>query len=459
MNRKVTITAAVAAALSGGTALAAAPSIAAINLIKPANTIYIAGSSAIKNALTNAIINTFCGGAANTAVITTTAAGSADKNWDGFACTPVAGMATNGGNYLVDYRFEGGSVAGYLPVVNGVTVNQIDGPTLTALALDVTGSTEANGQSDTFGVSSGGSFTKHAVDLGIGDVEPKAITGNNYPTDYCMTVWGASNPSGMFSKAATGLVVDEVYAVFVNETGGNFTETPLNLSVQTLSQILQGNITDWSKVTDVAGNAVVSASTPILVVNREYGSGSRTATDVLIVGDGCGAGGSAASLIKQKAQTRYFSTGDVLAAAGSVAGAVTYASIDNAPATNLQEVTIDGVVATNLAAATGAYPFWVEAAYINNSATTGADTLAINNIVAGLQDEASTAALSDIDAIPNVASANGANGGHFNTTVHANPSNSGVVPTGGGTATVYINPYSRQGITCSAPADFANTFP
>ena len=456
MNRKVSITAAVTAALSGGTALAAGPSIPAINLIPAANTIYIAGSSAIKNALTNAIINNFCGGIANTTVITTTGTGSTDKNWDAFACTPATGQATNGGNYLVDYRFEGGSVAGYLPVVNGITVNQIDGPSLTAAALTVTGSTEANGQSDTFTVSAGGSFTKHAVDLGIGDVEPKAITGNNYPTDYSTGVWGAVNQAGMFNKPASGLVVDEVYALFVNETGGNFTETPLNLSKDMISQILQGNVTDWSKVTDVAGNAVVSASTPITVVNREYGSGSRTATDVLIVGDGCSSSGLAASIIKQKAAFRYFSTGDVLAAAGSVAGAITYASIDNNPAANLTMVTLNGVAASNLNAASGAYPFWVEAAYINNSATTGADNKAINNIIAGLQNQGSTAALADINAIPNIAAANG---GNFNTTVHANPSGSGVVPTGGGTATVYINPFTRQGITCSQPVDLANTFP
>src|SRR5215472_10404700 len=225
MNRKATITAAVSAALSSGAAFAAGPSITQINGIPAANTIYISGSSAIKAALSNSIINGFCGGAANTTVVTTAGTGSQDKNWLAFACTPAAGQATNGGNYLVDYRFEGGSVAGYLPIVNNKTILQIDGPTVASTALVVTGNTEANGQNDQF-TATGGTLTRHAVDLGIGDVEPKAITGNNYPKDYCTTVWGAQNQNGMFTLAPSGFVVGEVYALFVNETGGTFTETP-----------------------------------------------------------------------------------------------------------------------------------------------------------------------------------------------------------------------------------------
>src|SRR5215469_2788578 len=125
MNRTLPIAAAVTAALSAGTALAAGPSIAAINAIPAANTIYISGSSAIKGALSSSIVTTFCGGAGNTTIITTTG----DKNWLAFACNPGTTLATNAGNYLIDYRFEGGSVTGYLPVVNGTAgVLQIDGP-------------------------------------------------------------------------------------------------------------------------------------------------------------------------------------------------------------------------------------------------------------------------------------------------------------------------------------------
>src|SRR5215472_13304109 len=162
MNRTLPIAAAVTAALSAGTALAAGPSVTAINSIPAANTIYIAGSSAIKGALSSSIVNTFCGGASNTTIVSTTG----DKNWLAFACTPVAGQASNAGNYLVDYRCEGGSVVGYLPIVNNTAgVLQIDGPTLTATSIAVVGTTEANGQLDNFTTSAGGTLTRHAVDL------------------------------------------------------------------------------------------------------------------------------------------------------------------------------------------------------------------------------------------------------------------------------------------------------
>jgi len=66
-------------------------------------------------------------------------------------------------------------------------------------------------------------------------------------------------------------------------------------------------------------------------VNREQGSGSRTATDLYFTGDHC--------TIPLQTRFRnprrygdYFSTGNVLAAANTIPGAITYASIDNAAA-------------------------------------------------------------------------------------------------------------------------------
>jgi hypothetical protein len=459
MNRNLKIAAAVAAALgSNGVALAAPPTISDINGVASANTIYIAGSSAIKNALTASILTNFCGGAGNATVVTSN---GTNTNFLGIACTPAAGQASNTGIYAVWLRYEGGSVTGVLPIVNGKSVNQIDGPTLTANPITVNGSSGTNGVTDSFSVSAGGSLTRHPVDLGIADVEPKALTGNNYPTDYCTTIWGTVNQNGVFNQGASGFIVDEVYALYVNETGGTFTENPMSLTKQTIATILTGQVTDWSQVYDngTPPKPVVNASTPIIVVNREYGSGSRAATDILLAGDKCG--GGSGTLIPQKAKPRYFATGDVLKAANSVPGAITYATIDNALGTgnqtNLSWVSIDGVVPNSLAAAQGNYPFWVEASYINNAAANGHDATAVNNIVAALQTQATTAAIADVIAIPNVLSA--ASGSALNTTIHIDPSLSGVVPSGGGTATVYINPYSRGGTTCSNPGNNATNLP
>jgi ABC-type phosphate transport system substrate-binding protein len=262
------------------------------------------------------------------------------------------------------------------------------------------------------------------------------------------------NNAGLFGLASKGLV-DEVYALFVNESSG-FTENPLNLSQQMVAAILTHQVTNWSQVVDVNGASVGSGA--ITIVNREQGSGSRAATDILMVGDACGSAGkgSGQTIFNKGGATgaaQYFSTGDVLTAANSIAGSITYATIDNvgnASYGNMVPVSLNGVVPSNLVAAQGNYPFWVEAQYVNNAAANGADDKAVNNIVTFLQAQSTTAALKDIDVIPLIAAANGS--GTLNATVHGNPSGFGVVPTGGGSATVYVNPYTRGGITCSAPA-------
>lgn len=462
MNCNFKIATAVAAALATGTSLAAGPTIATINSTPRTNTVYIMGSSAIKNALTNSILNNFCGGATNATTVTSN---GTNTNFLGIACTPVAGQATNAGNYNVWIRYEGGSVSGYLPIVNSTfPIQEISGSGLTANPITINGNSETNGADDSFTVSAGGALVRVAPDLGIGDVEPAAIIGNNYPNDYCTSVFGPANASGLFHLAASGGIIDEVYALYVNTAtaGANFTVSPINLNQEMIADILTHNVTNWSQVYDVNSNPVTSGALAITIVNREYGSGSRTATDILMAGDSCASNGVATTLFQKVGANRYFSTGDVLAAANSVAGAITYATIDNAPGagsqTNLSWVSIHGIAPSNLAAAQGNYPFWVEAQYVNNATTAGGDSLAVNSIIQGLQTQGTTAAIADVDAIPNLASATGTPA-TLNTTVHINPANSGVVPSGGGTATVYINPFTRSGHTCSNPADVANTLP
>jgi len=455
MNRNLTIAAAVAAALSGHAALASAPSLSDIVAVPQANTINIMGSSAIKNAVLASLENNFCGGAGNYTLISSS---GNNTNFAGISCTPVSGQASNSGIYNVFIRYEGGSVSGYLPIVNGVGVKEISGPSLTVLNPSINGESTTNGTDDSFTIS-GGAFAEVQPDLGIGDVEAAALISNNYPTAYSTAVWGPVNNSGMFALKTKPLV-DEVYALFVNEgsSGSTFTENPLNLNLQTVQNILQHKVNNWSQVLDANGSAVVSGPLAITIVNRETGSGSRAATDILLVGDGCSSASSSATIYNKSGAALYFSTGDVLSAANTVAGAITYATIDNnGSKANLSMVSLNGVVPSNLAAAQGSYPFWVEANFINNAATTGADSTAINNIVTALEAQGTTAALADIDVIPSISAANGS--GTLNGTVHLNPTSYGTVPSGGGTATVYINPYSRQGHTCGFPLDNATLVP
>jgi len=119
----------------------------------------------------------------------------------------------------------------------------------------------------------------------------------------------------------------------------------LYLSRQTIGAILQGNQANWNDVPDTSGNAVTTASLGITIVNREQGSGSRTATDIFFTGDHCTTPGQTAIAESTGGTADYFSMGDLLAAANTIPGAITYATIDYAGSSsypNLTLVAVDG---------------------------------------------------------------------------------------------------------------------
>jgi hypothetical protein len=441
MNRKVTLAAAIAAVLGTGAAYATPPSLTDIE--NSTNNVYIAGSSAAKNAVIGALETNVCGGAGNAFIFNSVT----NTNFLAVSCVPVAAAgATNAGVYNFFYRSEGGSVVGVLPIVNSKPINQLNlvagtigGCTASPCNITVTGTSAANGTTDTFGPT--GTVAKHTVDIGIADVEPAALIGQNYPTPYSTTVWGPVNQGGLVNLAATQLF-GEVYALMVNEGSTIFTENPLNLSLQTVQQILTHKIKNWSLVTDVAGNAVTNAPLAITVVNREKGSGSRTAADLLIAGDVCTTGGG--PLFDAVGAVDSFSTGDVLTAVGAVQGGITYATIDQSLPTGVTKVSLNGVAPSNLNAASGAYPFWVEATFVVNPSG-GADTPVVNFITAALQTEATAPHLADVLAIPGVPSGASAN------VAHSVIANSSSTVTALGNSPIFVNPFTRNGVTCTAP--------
>lgn len=440
MNRTVTLAAAISAALGAAAAYAAPPTLAQIEA--STNNVYIAGSSAAKNAILTGLESAVCGGPSNAFIFNS----SGNANFFAFSCVPVAAAnPANAGTYNFFYRDEGGSVVGMLPIVNSKQISQlsltagtIGGCTASPCNIPVTGTSSTNGIDDSFGPA--GTLAKATVDIGVADVEPAALTGNNYPTPYSTTVWGPVNNAGLTNLAGTQLF-GEVYALFVNETGGAFTETPLNLSQQMVQQILTHKIRNWSLVTDTAGNAVTNAPVTITIVNREKGSGSRTATDLLMAGDSCTTGGAA--LFDAAGATDFFATGDVLTAAAATAGAITYATIDQAKA-GLTQVNLNGVTPSNLAAATGLYPFWVEATFVINPAST-ADANVVSFIASTLQTEATAPHLQDVLAIPGVPSGAG-------NVAHSVVANSASSVGALGAFPIYVNPFTRGGVTCNAPA-------
>ncbi|HLY53627.1 MAG TPA: hypothetical protein VKQ31_11495, partial [Steroidobacteraceae bacterium] len=139
--------------------------------------------------------------------------------------------------------------------------------------------------------------------------------------------------------------------------------------------------------------------------------------------------------------TDFFSTSDVLANANGINGAITYATIDQS-ASNLHQVSLNGVAPSNSAAATGAYPFWVEAEFVIG---TGGDANVVDFLTSVMQTEATAPHVADVLAIPGVP----AGAGNTPHSVLANSASAG----GGalGAATIFTNPFTRAGVTCNDP--------
>src|SRR5215472_10903146 len=116
------IAAGVAAALAGGYAQAAAPTIAQA---AAAPEMTIAGSSAAKNAILGEIETVICGGSANTLLVSST---GGTGNFFALSCntaTTITGVTT-GTLVTFYYRTEGGSVVGALPIVQNHSIKRLN---------------------------------------------------------------------------------------------------------------------------------------------------------------------------------------------------------------------------------------------------------------------------------------------------------------------------------------------
>jgi len=449
MVRNLKVAAAIAAVLSAGSAFATSPTPA--QAASPTVGLYVAGSSAAKNAILGALETGLCGGSYSQFSST------GDTNFFAVSCTPNnpnIPSATGTNVFTIWYRDEGGSVTGALPLVSGSSINQMSlagaSGSGSSYTVSVPGSSATNGIDDSF---ASGVF-KAPVQLGITDVEPGALIGNNYPSAYKTSVYGHATAAQLNGLSATP-IFDQVFGVFVNTNSGAFSAAEkagqgtatasLALPYETIANILNGSSGNWNDVPDDNGNTVIAAtaSLPITIVNREQGSGSRTATDIFFETDSCNKAGQAPILESTGGTADYFSTGNVMAAANTIPGSITYASIDNAGSyANLTLVAVNGVQPSNLNAASGEYGDWFEATAVtgSNFNSLTPDQQALISYLEGAF-QTSTTAPSAVDVLANP---------NYNTP-SLPVSGTAVVPTGG-SKTIYINPFTRGGISCNVPA-------
>jgi hypothetical protein len=453
-NKYPLIAAAVAVAVASGAAHAV-PTLTQAG--SPNVALVVAGSSAAAPAVQNFAQNQICGSAANTLSI---ASIGSSKNFLAYSCQiptqiddPNGVGASIPANSIVTiyYRTEGGSVAGALPVVSGKQIKRLAISTTNCVTTSantatctVGGTTTQAGTLDTWTTA----VANDTVQLGVTDVEPAQLTNQDYPTNYASSAFGSATVSQM-QNLVTAPAIQQVFGLFVNVSGQGFTSNPVNISKQTAANILNGTISNWNKVPDaVSGAAVTTASHAITRINREPGSGTRTSANMYFLNYQCG---STNAMPARAGETLNFATGDELNAINATPGAIGYASIDNwysagkgtTTYPNLQLVSINNVVPSNLAAATGQYDFWYEATFVPNPSlnqASAASTLS-NYIQQNAPDIGSVPSLADVNAIP---FATGGNTPGLPLSTHTNGA--------AGTATVYISPLTRNGNSCSVPA-------
>jgi hypothetical protein len=434
------IVAAVAAAMASGYAGAAVPTLAQANA--PTAKLVMAGSSAAAAGVGTAIQTDLCGGAANT-LTAKSAGGSANfLAYSCFTATAITGIPANT-LITIYYRTEGGSVVGALPVVSNKQIKRLNLADASCAVVGAAATCTVSGAVTTSATTDSwtGAVVADTVQLGVTDVEPGQLTNADFPSNYSAAAFGTATPAQLKALSPTRLY-GQIFGLVVNKSGQSF--STVNLSKQSAANILLGNFSDWANVPDaISGVAISSGSSTITRINREPGSGTRTAANIFFLGYQCG---GVASIPAIPGETLNFSTGDELTAANNTPGSIAYTSIDQIlnPAngtkfTNLVLATIDGVAPSGLAAATGRYGFWYEATLVPETGVTGGSLSLSNYLQTNLPKLALAPSIPDVIAIPGI-------GGN----AAAVPPNSNGAS---GTAQVYVNPYSRAGNSCSVPGE------
>jgi hypothetical protein len=433
------IAAAVAASLVAGVANAAVPTLGQAGA--PAASLVIAGSSAAESSVQAAVGADICGGAAN--MLTMKSAGGSG-NFFAFSCTPSPAISgVPAGVVTIYYRTEGGSVVGALPVVSEAKIKRLNLSDSTCTASGTSGTCSITGLTATAGTqdSWGQAVVADFVQLGVTDVEPGQLgNSGDYPSGYSTSVFGTATAKQL-AALPTSRIFQQVFGIVVNTTGGAFTSSTVNLTKESVQNILLRNYTDWSNVPSAGSvNPLVTTSQTITPIDREQGSGTRTATNIFFLSYGCGG----QTAIDSTGETLNFSTTDELNAAESTPGAIAYTSIDQilkAPGSfpNLVLAQINGVPPTNLNAASGQYDFWYEATFVTNTAQLTGAALQIATVLENkLPVLANAPGSPDINVIPNY------------------KGNSPALPipsTGTGTTQIYVNPFTRVGNSCNIPVE------
>lgn len=365
-------------------------------------------------------------------------------------------------------------------------INQLSGNTGTLASPPNAGTVGGDDQWNTLSAHAS-PMIQATLDVGVADLEPAVFgdassptagpgAGNDDPANYASafsdpviygpnfvgatrTVDDLSNQS----KLPSHVIFQQTFAIITNKTiGGAAAPTNLpRLSVASIfghepgvTSTIGGNASepDWNKVALASGAAVtaVAGGVQVSVCNREVGSGTRSAADLFLMGDGCNAVGAPFTVydysgngIAGQPANNYATSLEldcVNNTNGKTPNGIGYVSVDNLTAAklasfpNVQSVTVDNMPTTNLAGAGGATSFLYEAWMTQGKSASANGKAVFAAAWVALEKVATTSQSAQITAIPGLQG----NAPAFP------PAPVGATP-------VYVGDYTRNGNSCTVP--------
>src|ERR1700682_1231611 len=276
--RNFKIAAGVAAIIGASSAFGLAPGTATqLNLT-------IAGSSAFRDAFKTESTNTgYCvAGTLDNFVASTTNL----PDFRAYSCqlasvAPVP-SADFGKTVTVWYRSESGSIMGVAPLVKNLNVGRLDISAANCTGASPNWVCAVNGYNTTTDASTSGlTYTK--VQRGVSDVEPVALTGENWGGQF--TNLGTDpGPAVVKTNIGSKPVIAQLFSIVLSNAGPTAGVT--NLRKQDITSIFSGAYSDWSQVPNAAGAGGLPAG-PITVCRRDTGSGTQTSASIYFNGYGC----------------------------------------------------------------------------------------------------------------------------------------------------------------------------
>jgi hypothetical protein len=430
--RNVHIAAAVAAALGvGGTAFAQPTPTTAM---EAAHNVYMAGSSAAVNGVVAWLEGTVCGNSGYS-LFTSPTSTLGQPDFRAVSCTAASGQPFAGDTLTVWYRPEGGSVVGVFPVFNNVAINElnmsaacntagtISGTNATYNCTNIAGTTPQNGTDDSFSVG----VSKHTVDIGISDLEPGVFSSVATGDKDAWAGGGGNDPIPTYASSFTGPQINvqaaqaSAHSIIFEQVFGFMVNTNLgisNLPKEQIAAIFDNVVKSWSNVaTSSSGTVTGATSTPIVVCNREIGSGTRGSTDIFLNGHGCSGIASPQYLTDVAGETNgsvtepadNFATNLSIDCVNRNQNSIGYVSIDNfskfgtTSAPNVTSIQVSGITASQANAAVGTYAYVYEASMNENPSASSDGTTFYSAAVPVLQTGSTTAKSGQILAIPGYA--------------------------------------------------------